>query len=443
MKIRRIILSTCLLMFVGLSMSACSGDNDDDAPLPGERISILELQRRLEPDDAALEAQGFVSPNAWKNEFWPQAGGYPNHTMQHLSLNEGALTKIWSASIGEGSQKNLPLITQPIVVDGRIFTLDTENNLAAFDSQNGRRIWTRYVGSTTEEDEVIVGGLAYSKGQLYVTNGYNELLLLNPQDGKVVWRKKIPSASRAAPTISDDRIFISTMDNKVLALSAVDGSVLWDYSGMTGSAGLVGAASPAASRDIVLPVFSSGEIYALRVENGSAAWSDNLSSIRTGSGLSGISDIRALPVIDKGIVVAISFGNRMVALDERTGNRIWQRDIGGSEMPWIAGNYIFVVTNDSELVGMGRDNGLIRWVRPLPKFKNPEKRTEPIYWSGPVMAGNRLIVAGSDGGVLEVHPETGAVIRSWGSGLSVNITPVVAGETLYLLGDNGTLAAYK
>ena len=69
MKIRRIILSTCLLMFVGLSMSACSGDNDDDAPLPGERISILELQRRLEPDDAALEAQGFVSPNAWKNEF--------------------------------------------------------------------------------------------------------------------------------------------------------------------------------------------------------------------------------------------------------------------------------------------------------------------------------------------------------------------------------------
>lgn len=440
MTIRRTILSTCLLTTIILG--ACSGD-DDAPPLTGERLSILELQRRLEPDDAALSAQGFVAPNAWKNEFWPQAGGYPNHTMQHLSLNEGPLTKIWSASIGEGAQKNLPLITQPIVVDGRIFTLDTDNSLSAFDAQNGKRIWSRDVSNPAEDDPVIVGGIAYSKGQLYVTNGFNELLLLNPQDGRIIWRKKIPSASRAAPTISDDRVFITTMDNRLLALSAADGSLLWDYAGIGGAAGLVGAASPAASRDIVLPVFSSGEIYALRVENGSAAWSDNLSGIRSAGGLSGISDIRALPVIDKGVVIAISFGNRMVALDERTGNRIWQRDIGGSEMPWIAGNYVFVITNDSELVGMGRDNGLIRWVRPLPKFRDPEKRTGAIYWTGPVLAGNRLIVAGSDGGVLEVNPETGDVLRSWGSGLAVSISPVVAGDTLYLLGDNGMLVAYK
>lgn len=440
MTIRRIILSTCLLTTIALGASS---SDDDDAPLPGDRISILELQRRLEPDDAALSAQGFVAPTAWKNEFWPQAGGYPNHTMQHVSLNEGQLSKVWSTDIGEGAQKNLPLITQPIVVDGRIFTLDTENNLSAINAKNGNKIWTRDVSNPNEDDPVIVGGIAYSKGQLYVTNGYNEILLLSPQDGKIVWRKKIPSASRAAPTISDDRVFVTTMDNRLLALSAVDGSLLWDYSGIGSAAGLVGAASPAASRDIVLPVFSSGEIYALRVENGSAAWGDNLSGIRSAGGLSGISDIRALPVIDKGVVIAISFGNRMVALDERTGNRIWQRDIGGSEMPWIAGNYVFVVTNDSELVGMGRDTGLIRWVRPLPKFKDPEDRTGAIYWTGPVLAGNRLIVAGSDGGVLEINPESGEIIRSWNSGMSINIAPVVAGDMLYLLGDNGTLTAYK
>ena len=440
MIIRRILLSICLL--ITATLTACSSDKED-APLEGDRISILELQRRLEPDDPALTAQGFIAPNAWKNEFWPQAGGYPNHTMQHLTLNEGPLNKLWSADIGEGAQKNLPLIAQPIVIDGRIFTLDTENNLAAFDTKTGTRIWTRDVSNPAEDDEVIVGGMAYSKGYLYVTNGYNELLMLNPQDGMIVWRKKLPSASRAAPTISDDRIFVSTMDNKLLALNAADGALLWDYSGIGSAAGLVGAASPAASRDIVLPVFSSGEIYALRVENGSAAWGDNLSGIRSAGGLSGISDIRALPIIDKGVVIAISFGNRMVALDERTGNRIWQRDMGGSEMPWVAGNSIFVVTNDSELVGMGRDNGLIRWVRPLPKFKDPKDRTGPIYWTGPVLAGNRLIVAGSDGGVLEIDPENGTVIRSWGSGLAVSIAPVVAGDILYLLGDNGTLSAYK
>lgn len=441
--LRFLLLSSCLLVSVALTGCSGFGDGDETPPLEGERISILELQKHLEPDDTALEAQGFVAPNAWRNEFWPQAGGYPNHTMQHLTLNEGVLNKAWSASIGRGSQKKLPLITQPIVIDGRIYTLDTENQLSAFEAQSGKRLWVRDVNHPVEDDEVIVGGVAYSRGQLYVTNGYNELLMINPQDGQIVWRRKLPAPSRAAPTISEDRVFITTMDNRILALGAANGELLWDYSGISGAAGLVGAASPAASRDIVLPVFSSGEIYALRVENGSAAWGDNLSGIRSAGGLSGISDIRALPVIDKGVVIAISFGNRMVALDERTGNRIWQRDIGGSEMPWVAGNSVFVITNDNELVGMGRDNGLIRWVRPLPKFKNPESRTQPIYWSGPVLAGNRLIVAGSDGGVIEVSPETGDVIRAWGSGLSVSIAPVVAGGTLYLLGDNGTLAAYR
>lgn len=440
---RFLLLSSCLLTTLAITGCSGFGDDKDAPPLAGERISILELQKHLEPDDAALTAQGFVAPNPWKNEFWPQAGGYPNHTMQHLTLNEGALSKVWSSSIGKGSQKNLPLIAQPIVIDGRIYTLDTENQLSAFEAQGGKRLWVRNVNHPVEDDDVIVGGIAYSRGQLYVTNGYNELLMVNPQDGQIVWRRKLPAPSRAAPTISDDRVFVTTMDNRILALGAAQGDLLWEYAGISGAAGLVGAASPAASRDIVLPVFSSGEIYALRVENGSAAWGDNLSGIRSAGGLSGISDIRALPVIDKGVVIAISFGNRMVALDERTGNRIWQRDIGGAEMPWVAGNSVFVITNDNELVGMGRDNGLIRWVRPLPKFKNPKSRTEAIYWSGPVLAGNRLIVAGSDGGILEISPDNGEVLRAWRSDLSVSISPVVAGGTLYLLGDNGTLTAYR
>lgn len=443
MTFKRLLLSSFLA--TSLALGGCSGfgDDDDAPPLEGERISILELQRHLEPDDTAMNAQGFVAPQPWKNEFWPQSGGYPNHAMQNLTLNEGPLKKVWSQSIGTGSRKHLPLISQPIIVDGKIYTLDTENHLAAFNTQTGQRLWVRDVNHPVEDDDVIVGGIAYSRGHLYVTNGYSELLMLTPDDGRIVWRRKLPAPSRAAPTIADDRVFITTLDNRLLALNAADGNLLWEYSGIAGAAGIVGAASPAASRDIVLPVFSSGEIYALRVENGSAAWGDNLAGIRSAGGLSGISDIRALPVIDKGIVLAISFGNRMVALDERTGNRIWQRDIGGSEMPWVAGNSVFVLTNDNELVSIGRDNGLIRWVRPLPKFINPESRTGQIYWTGPVLAGSRLIVAGSDGGVVEVHPDDGSVIRSWGAGMAVSIPPIVAGETLYLLGENGTLAAYR
>ena len=76
-----------------LLLGACSmgwlGDEPEAPPLPGERVSILELQKQLEPDDEAVKAQGFVAPSSWANEYWPQAGGYPNHSMQHMQFTDG------------------------------------------------------------------------------------------------------------------------------------------------------------------------------------------------------------------------------------------------------------------------------------------------------------------------------------------------------------------
>ncbi len=437
-----------LLGFALVVMTGCSTMEDvfgeeKDKPLEGERISILELQKNLEPDSAALEGQGYVAPAPWKNEFWPQAGGYPNHAMQHLVLNEGELSEAWDTSIGKGSTDELPLTAQPIVVDGRIFTLDTRSTLSAFNAQDGKRLWTLDVQDPDEDDPVIGGGVAYSRGQLYVTNGYDEILAISPTNGDIVWRVNLPAPSRAAPTIMDTRVFVSTLDNRLVALDSETGVILWEYSGITESAGLVGAASPAASREVIVPAFSSGEIFALRVENGTVAWGENLSSFKRATGLAGISDIRGLPVIDKGLVIAVSFGGRMMAIDERTGTRIWQREIGGSETPWVAGNHLFVISSENELVALGRDNGVIRWVTQLPKYEDPDDRDDPIYWTGPVLAGNRLIAASSDGRVIEVDPVNGKPLREWGANGSVRMAPLVAGGTLYLLSENGTLTAYR
>lgn len=436
-------------MVLTLALSACGGGGwigeEKKKPLSGERISVLEMQRRLEPDSAALNAQGFIAPQSWSNEFWPQNGGYPNHAMQHLALPERALTRIWQTNIGKGSQDSLPLITQPVLVDGKIFTIDTESGLSAFSITNGKKLWGQNIAPTGEDgdDPVIAGGIAYSQGRLYITSGYNELLVVDPANGKILWRKTLPSPSRAAPTIMDNRLFLLTLDNRLMAFSTDDGALLWEFSGLAETAGLLGAASPAASREIVIPAFSSGELFALRVENGSVAWSDNLSTSRRVGNLSSLSAIRGLPVMDKGVVFAVSYGGRMVAIDERTGARIWQREIGGSETPWIAGNHIFLISTENELVGMGRDTGVIRWVTALPKYENPDKRKSPISWTGPVLAGNRLFVGGSNGTVLEADPDTGKLVRRWEADGPVTVSPVVAGRTLYLLTDKGTLSAYK
>lgn len=433
-----------LLVAAPLLLSGCSWfeDNSDEAPLPGQRVSVLELQKTLEPTDTALKGEGFVSPDAWQNEYWPQAGGYPNHAMQHVALNSEGLKKIWSADIGQGSEDALPLTAQPVVFGNIIYALDTNANVTAFDAKNGEKLWSNSVRPAKEEDS-IGGGLAVSANMLYVTNGYGEILGLNPKKGGIYWRTKLGSPTRAAPTFVNDKVYVLTLDNHITALDAVSGKKIWSYEGFSETTGLLGSSSPAADGELVIAAMSSGEVTALRSENGSVAWSDTISpSIQMG-GASALPDIAGLPVLDKGMVIAASYGGKIAAIDVRSGARAWEREIGSAKTPWVAGNMIFYITSNAELVALGRDNGTLAWVKPLGQYIDDENAHNALLWNGPILAGNRLIVAASDDTVLEISPKDGALMRRLDTGSHVAVPPLVANGMLYLLGTNGTLSAWR
>lgn len=433
-------------LFLTTGLAACSdgawfGDKEKP-PLPGERKAVLDFERKLMPGQT-IGAAGFSAGEATANAAWPQAGGEPGHAMQNLALSQSALKKVWSASIGDGTRKNLPLTAQPVVANGAVFTLDTDSTVAAFDAKDGKRRWDRNVRAKDEKDSAISGGIAYADGALYVTAGYDELLCLNAEDGKVKWRAKLSSPSRAAPTIIGGRVFVTTLANAILALNPADGSVLWEFAGLASSTGLIGAASPAANGELVIPAFSSGEIYALRAGNGSVAWSDNLAgSLRLG-GITALSDIRGLPVLDGNVVYAISFGGKAAAIDLLTGSRVWQKDISGSKTPWLAGNRLFLISSEAQIVALDTKDGAVVWVSQLARFKDTKKREGTILWSGPIMAGGRLLAFSSDSRVAEIDPDKGTLIREWDTGEDIRIAPVVAGETLYLLSEDGDLVAYR
>lgn len=428
------------------ALTACSdgwfGDGEPKAPLPGERISVLDFERELRPEEGAKIAP-FSAPEASANPAWTQAGGSPTHNNGHMALSSGELKRLWSTSIGSGTRSRLPLTTQPVIAGQSIFTLDTDSKLSSFSTEDGKRRWVQDVRPDGERDPVIGGGIAVDGGVLYVTSGYNELLAMDAQTGAVKWRVPLPTASRAAPSISHGRVYVTTLNNTLFAVNAADGTVEWEFAGLGQNTGLIGAASPAIVDDLVLPAFSSGELYALRSANGSVTWSDNLAnSLRLG-GLSGLSDIRALPVVDDNIVYAISFGGKMAAIDLLTGARVWQRDISSAKTPAVVGNRIFLISNQEQVVALNKADGSVVWVSQLARFKNAEKRTGPIFWTGPIMAGNRLIVFSTDGRVAEINPEQGTLARQWSSGRDVKIAPIVVNGTLYILGEDGNLSAYR
>ncbi len=439
--------NTLLLVMSVLMLSGCSytsglfgGDDDDEVRLEGKRISVLELEKSLQPE---TKNQEVAVADSWNNANWPQAGGYPNHSMQNLSLAKD-VKRAWRADIGSGRKKGLPLTAKPVVAEGKVFTLDTNSEVRAFSVDKGKEIWDADIENDDEDETVISGGLSYANGVVFVTNGFDEIIALSAANGETLWRTRLPSPSRAAPTIMSGRVFVTTLDNRVVTLAEDTGKVIWEYVGISEAAGLLGAASPAANSDIVVPVFSSGEVSALRLENGSVAWSDNLTNVRSyGGGLEGLSDIKAYPIIDQSKVLAVSYGGKMVALDERSGTRIWQKDIGSTETPWVAGATAFILSSDSQLIALNLDDGRITWVTPLPRYEDEEDKEDPIRWSGPVMGSGRLILVGTHGHIIEIMAKDGSIVREWDADRSVSLAPVIASNTLFILGDDGTLMAFR
>ena len=431
---------------VALSLVALAGCNEifqshSKEALKGERVSVLTLDRTLEPDPALTSAV-VALPRPVLNTDWPQAGGYPSHAMQHLAL-DGPLKREWRSSIGQGGSRYGAVLSQPVVEGSRIFAIDARDVVVALDAKTGRELWRNDVKPGSELTHTYGGGVAAVGDRVYVTTGYAQVLALDAASGKEIWRQQLPAPVRGAPTVADGRVFAVTVENQLQVLSTTDGHRLWTHNGLPETAGLLGAASPAVEGDIVIVPYSSGELFALRAENGRPLWTENLATARPLGALSTLADIRGRPVIDRGRVYAVSHGGRMVSINLRTGDRVWEQDVGGTHSPWVAGDYIYVLANDVDLLCLMRADGRVRWSTELPRYKDPEDQSGPMRWSGPVLAGDRLIVVASTGDAISVSPYTGKALGRVEFPDGVFLDPIVANDTLYVLTDDADLIALK
>ncbi len=429
----------CLALAAAVLLAGCGEDKKE--PIEGKRISVLELDKRLVADPR-LANQPILLPPPFDNPAWPDAGGYPNHAMYHLDLGD-KIHRAWKSGIGEGTARYSRILAQPVVADGRVFTMDGETTVSAHDAKSGDRLWRFDTQPQGSDDGGFGGGVAYADGKLYVATGYAEALAFDAASGKLIWRQPLSGPVHGSPTVADGRVFAVTVDNELDVLAVADGHRLWTHNGIPEPTNLLGSSSPAVEGDIVVVPYSSGEIFALRTENGQPVWSDNLATSRPLGALSSLADIRGQPVIDRGRVFAESHAGLLVSIDLRTGDRVWEQDIGGVHMPWVAGDYVYVLSDDGDLICLRREDGRVRWVRALPRFEDEEAKKDPMRWAGPVLAGDRLIVVSSKGEAFSVSPYTGAPLGYTDFPDGVFINPVVAGKTLYVVTDAADLIALR
>jgi outer membrane protein assembly factor BamB len=436
--------ATIAIGVAALVLAGCGswiGGGKKGEELKGERLSVLTLDSSLKPDERIQDLEVRL-PKPYREADWPQPGGVPSHANHHLEA-EGQLAQLWRSDAGSGSDSEVQLLAQPIVADGTVFVLDATARLTAFDAETGRQKWRKSLSPDNEDEGPRGGGVAYADGKLYVTTGFALVFALDPKDGKEIWRHFVSGPMRAGPTVANGRVFVLTVANELHALNAENGNELWTHSGITEVAGLLGGASPAVEGDVVLVPYSSGELFALQADNGRVLWNESLSPLRRTDPVSSLAHIKGMPVADRGRVYAISNSGRMLAIDLRSGARIWEQGIGGTESPWIAGEFVFVVTNTAEVVCVSRRDGRVRWVSPLPRYQNEKSKSDPIRWSGPVLAGDRLLVGGSNREIWSISPYSGKPMGRVRLSSGVLISPAVANGTLYVLTEDAKLVALR
>jgi outer membrane protein assembly factor BamB len=413
-----------------------------NTPVLGQRIAVLtgENDVSVDPETAALPMS---LPQAVANPDWSQSGGNPSKSMGQLALGN-AFAPAFSVQAGRGSSLTARLGAAPIVGGGKVYVTDTLGTVRAFDARTGSLAWASQTPTERGANSSLYGGgLAYDQGHIYATNGLGFVVALDERNGGVVWKVRPGGPLRGAPTVANDAVYVMSQDNQIYSLKQGDGSTNWSAAASLEIAGVFGTASPAVGQGTVVAGFSSGELNAYRYENGREVWQDALQRTSIRTSVSTLNDIDADPVIDSGQVIAVGQGGRMVALDLITGQRQWELNLAGIATPWLAGDWIFVVTDEAKLVCVYRQNGHVRWITQLPQFQKAKSKKGEIDYSGPVLAGGRLIITGSNGALIYVDPTTGAFQSQTRVGIGMSLPPVVANSTLYLYDDRGRLHAYR
>lgn len=337
------------------------------------------------------------------------------------------LKRDWRQRAGRG----LGRAAYPIspALDGEaIFAADEHGRVMAFAADSGQQRWR------TELDVGVSSGLSAVAGHVYLGTRNGEVLALNQANGDIAWRARVSSEVLAPPQPSQQLIVVQSVDGTVTALDRQSGQERWVYSASQPSLTLRGTGTPTVIDPVTFAGFANGRLVTLDNRNGQPLWERRIAMSQGRSEIERMVDLSGQPVLTPdGRLFVTSYNGRLAALDAANGDVLWQRELSSHLTPVLVGDRLLTVNEMSHVLAFDAHSGEELW-------RNRDLQNRQL--TAPAFADGNLVVGDFEGYLHLIDIQSGrftARTRVDSSGISVR--PLTDYRRIYVLANDGRLEA--
>lgn len=336
--------------------------------------------------------------------------------------------EVWTADSGASAAKAVGLLS-PAIDDDRIFTSDPKGRVRAFAADTGRELWE------TKVDQLVTGATAAAGGIVVVASKKGEVIALDRADGRRLWTGNLSGQALAPAAIGAGVVVVQSVDGRLTGLSAADGKRLWRHERTEPPLSLLGTARPVIVDDAVLTGFAGGKVAAVQVQTGKLLWELPVAQPQGRNEVERLVDVDVSPLVRGSVLYAASYQGKIIALDARTGNIAWSRDISTySGMDADAKN-IYLTDDRGNVLAFDQRTGASVW-------KQEQLRDRQL--NAPRVMDGLVAVGDFEGYVHWLSADDGHFVARHRVGRgAVRAQPLAHNGLLYVSNRSGELAALR
>lgn len=237
----------------------------------------------------------------------------------------------WTSQLGDTGQYDYT----PALDAGFVYATNAKGELAKLNADNGKQEWH------IETDEPISGGVGSGGGLVLVGTNRGDVLAYDVS-GKLLWKSQVSSEILSAPRYFEGKVIVRSGDNHIYGLDAADGVRKWVYTRKVPALSLRSSAGIVVDGGAVYAGFAGGKMIALNAGSGKLLWEATVATPKGVTEIERISDITSLPVISGPVVYAVAYQGRVAAVDRRSGQVLWNRDISSYAGMTYSDNKLYV-----------------------------------------------------------------------------------------------------